>query len=102
MDSVVMDNGQGAMNQLTALANAIEYMTGINPIARITELKRQRAELIDALEDVQALFDWGDFKIDFSNGIVMNGIDEGDIKGNNALNKILDKVDKALSAAKDN
>ena len=65
---------------------------------RIKELEKENSELIATLEDVKALFDWGDFRIDFSNGIVMNGIDEGDVNGNNALNKILVRIDKVLSA----
>ena len=47
-----IDNGQLAMNQVTALANAIESITGINPIARITELKQQNAELLDVIHDL--------------------------------------------------
>ena len=68
----------------------IEYVVG---------LEQQIAALVDALKDWRDMFDWGNFTIDFSNGITCNGIDEGTVKGSAILKDMREKTKQALALA---
>ena len=70
----------------------------------IKSLLRENAALVaenkqmrEALEEVDRFFNWGGFDIDFSNGVTHNGIDEGDVLGNNAMCSMTAQITDALS-----
>ena len=57
-------------------------------------------EMYEALRNWHDMFEWGDFAIDFSNGITHQGCDEGDIKGNNMLSEFIQSTKAALQKAR--
>ena len=59
-------------------------------------LHRTVERLTKALQDWHDMFEWGDFNLDFSNGVTDNGIDEGGVKGNAMLKDFLEQTRKAL------
>ena len=58
-------------------------------------------DLRAALRDWHDMFEWGDFNVDFSNGVTHNGIDEGDVKGNAMLMGMLERTRQALDIGKE-
>ncbi len=59
-------------------------------------LEQQNRDLRAALEDWHNMFEREDFHIDFSNGVTHNGIDEGRVKGNAMLMRMLERTRQAL------
>ena len=55
-------------------------------------IKKLRA----ALRDWHDMFEWGDFSLDFSNGITYNGVEEGRVKGNAMLMRMREQTRQAL------
>lgn len=68
---------------------------------RIKELERRNAKLLKALKDWRDMFEWGDFTIDFSNGVTYQGIDEGQVKGQAMLKDIISDTIQAITETED-
>ena len=58
--------------------------------------------LVDALKHWRDMFEWGDFLIDFSNGVTHNGIDEGQVKGGKMLKEMIEETKQALALVEGN
>lgn len=58
--------------------------------------KEINQQLLETLKEVDNFFNWGGFDIDFSNGNICNGIDEGDVLGNNAMVALIDQIQQAI------
>lgn len=65
--------------------------------AQNEQLTRENKKLVAALEDWHDMFEWGDFNLDFSNGVNHNGIDEGQVKGNAMLMRMREQTRQALT-----
>jgi len=67
---------------------------------KLEVLEQQNAELLAALSILMYVTRQSEqVKIDFSNGVEHNGIDEGDVKGSNMLHKMLEATKQAIAKA---
>ena len=64
---------------------------------RNDKLSKTNALLIEVLYEVDNFFNWGGFDIDFSNGNVCNGVDEGDVMGNKAWVALTEQIKNSLA-----
>ncbi len=60
------------------------------------QLDRDNKRLAAALRDWHDMFEMGNFNLDFTTGVTHNGIDEGEVKGNAMLMRMLEETRQAL------